>query len=143
LYIISTSVSAFGLESSGTLSWTPICYLTGDCSVISWFSRNCSVGDSWRRASSCEAEVVVSAWWSCKALWGICPAAVERYVYRKVYPMSKADYVVFSFTVSNSDGCSFPLVGTREVEHLCSPRRIIEDLMAEFTHLWQRSMPTF
>jgi hypothetical protein len=41
-----------------------------DCSAISRFSRNCSPGAAWSCASSCEAEVVISAWQSSSSIWG-------------------------------------------------------------------------
>jgi hypothetical protein len=79
--IKSASASAFGLVSSGTL-WAPICYLTG------WL-----LGD-------------IVIFWSSSALWGRCPAVVERDVSGKVDGTWRADCMASSVAGSNSDGFS-------------------------------------
>jgi hypothetical protein len=65
---------------------------------------------------SCEAEFVVSAWWSPRAPRGRCSVMAES---RKVDWMSRADYMASSVTRSNSDRIF--LVGTPEGAPLCSP----------------------
>jgi hypothetical protein len=117
--IKSASASAFGLVSSGTLSWAPICYLTGwllNDIVIFWelfYWAAC------RCASSCFAEVVVSARRSSSALWGRCPAVIERDITRKVDLTWRVDCMASSVAGSNSDGF-FP-VGTPKGASLRSP----------------------
>jgi hypothetical protein len=80
---------------SSSTSWRP------------WFYVNCSTGTAWRRASSCNAEVVVSARGSSSALWGRCPAVVEGDLSRKVDWTVRDDCMVSSVAGSNSDGHFF------------------------------------
>jgi hypothetical protein len=78
-----------------------------------------ATGASWRCASSCKAEVVVSAQWSPSMVWGRRTAVVECDISRIVDWMSRADCMASSATRSNSDGF-FP-VGTPEGAHLHVP----------------------
>jgi hypothetical protein len=71
--IKSHSASAFGVLSSGILSWALICW-QGDWPTTSCFSWNAFTEAACRCASSCEAEFVVSARRNSSALWVICPA---------------------------------------------------------------------
>jgi hypothetical protein len=81
----STSAPAFGLESSGTLTWVP------------------SIGMLLRFAPSCEAEDVISTPQRSDAQWGRCPAVVGRDRSRKVDWTLRADFVASSVAASNSD----------------------------------------
>jgi len=119
--IKSTSVSAFGLVSSGTLSWAPSATWQADCSKISWFSWNCSTGAAWKRVSSSKADDVGSAQRSSRALQGICLAVVECDISRKVDWTWRAECMASSVVGPNSNGL-YP-VGTPEGALLRSPSK--------------------
>jgi hypothetical protein len=70
----SASILAFGLESSGSLSWT--CLLPDRLLSVRFFG-NCFTGAAWRCTSSHEARVVVSTLQSSSAVWGRCLAVVK------------------------------------------------------------------
>jgi hypothetical protein len=59
----------------------------------------------WRCAWSHNAEIVVPVWRSSSALWGKCPALIERYMSRKVDWASRADYTGSS--VAGGNACGF------------------------------------
>jgi hypothetical protein len=58
--------------------WTPICYHTGWLLNDIVIFLKCSTGIAWRCAAGHETLVVVSAQRNSSALWGRCPAVVER-----------------------------------------------------------------
>jgi hypothetical protein len=136
--ILSATASAFGLVSSGTLSWAPICYWTGwmlNDIVIFWKLF-------YRGYSSCEAEVVVSARRSSSALWGRCPAVVERDISRKVDWTWRADFIASSVAVSYSDRF-FSYGDTWRSKFAQSLPGLSKISRYDFKQLWQRSMPTW
>jgi hypothetical protein len=113
----STSASAFGLESSVTLPWAPICCLIGwllNDIVIFWklFYRGC-------------LEVCLCLWGrrcgssSSSALWGRCRAVVQHDISRKVVWTSGAECIASS--VAGSNPVEFFPMRTPEEAHLCSP----------------------
>jgi hypothetical protein len=113
--IRSTSVSAFGLELLRTVY---------NCSIVSWIYGNCSTGAAWRRASSCSAEVVDSAWQRSKSLWERCPAGVECDIPRKMDWMSRANCM--ASLVARLKSVEFLPVETPEGSCLCSPSQRYE-----------------
>jgi hypothetical protein len=109
----SASASTFGLESSETLSWDPVFYLTGwvlHDILIFWAARRC--------ASSRETGVVVSARWSSGVLRGRCPTVLERDIFRKVDMTSRADCAR-----SKPDGSCFLWGPLKEQVYAVAPRK--------------------
>jgi hypothetical protein len=78
----SISVSAFGLELLGSLSWDP--YLLPDRLTAEQFSGNCSTRTVWICASSCEVEAMVLVHQSVSTLWGRRLAVAEHSISSKV-----------------------------------------------------------
>jgi hypothetical protein len=110
--IKSTSASEFGLESSGTLSWALICYLTAQ----RYHDFLETVGAAWSFGSSCEAEVVVSA-----------KPALQRTM-RKMFGspgrwIGRRGPIVSSPRSSDLIPMDFFLEGKPERVRLCSPSR--------------------
>jgi hypothetical protein len=66
-------------HGSGPLSAT----WHADCSTISWFYGNCFSWAAWSCASSCQAEVVVSARRTSSALRRRSPSVIERDISRR------------------------------------------------------------
>jgi hypothetical protein len=90
-----------------------------DCLKMPRFSGNCSTGDAYRRACSCETQFVVSARRSSSELWGRYAAVVGCDISRKVDWSWIADCMTSSVAGSNSDGF-LPAV-TPERRRFCSP----------------------
>jgi hypothetical protein len=116
-------MSAFRLESSGTLSWAPICYLTACLfsDIVIFWELLC--------ASSCDVEVVVSARRSCSALWARYPAVDEHDMSRKVSWTSRDD--IMASSVARSKSGSYFVWG-RSNEHVYVSHKTVENMVAIF-----------
>jgi hypothetical protein len=115
--------------------------LSADCSTTSSFAGNCSTRATWRCASSCEAEFVVSAQRSSSTLWVRCPAVAEHDISRKADWTWRVDCMASSVTRSNSDGF-FSCGDTWRRKFTQSLPGLSKISWQDFKQLWQRSMPT-
>jgi hypothetical protein len=119
--IKSASALAFGMASSGTLSWARTCYRQANSPTVSWFYWNYSTGAAWKCACSCEAEDAVSSRRSSSALWRRRSVVVKSNICRNVDWTWRTDCMASLVAGSNSLG--FLPVGTPEGGRLSNPSR--------------------